>query len=56
MADPKHVRILKQGAKDWNRWRAAGGKGLIPDLSDLDLTGKRLVDFNLNKGDATLLG
>jgi len=36
MANPEHLEILKQGVREWNRWRKDHHKRL-PDLSDANL-------------------
>lgn len=51
MANEKHVKILKQGVKVWNRWRQNNPE-IMPDLSrielsDLRLEGANLVDIDL---------
>jgi len=40
MANPEHLEILKQGAKQWNEWRE--GYHLVPDLGGADLSGENL--------------
>ena len=42
MANKKHLRILRRGVKKWNTWRKAQ-TGLIPDLTDADLSGIKLL-------------
>lgn len=37
MANPEHLKILKQGVEVWNKWRAHNQR-IIPDLSNTDLT------------------
>lgn len=37
MANPSHLKKLKEGAKAWNKWRREN-KNIIPDLSNADLT------------------
>ena len=61
MADPKHLKILKQGAEVWNKWRSEH-KDVQPnlshaDLSHADLSGANLSNTNLsgaNLSDADL--
>ena len=36
MANPEHVRILKQGVEVWNRWRIEN-PSIRPDLRSIDL-------------------
>jgi hypothetical protein len=52
MANPEHLKILKQGVEAWNRWRDQN-RGIKPDLSksDLrraDLGAAHLIGRNLN--------
>jgi len=47
MANPEHLKILKQGVKAWNKWREENLK-IIPDLSNADLGGLNLAGANLN--------
>jgi hypothetical protein len=42
MANPEHLAILKQGAKQWNIWRE-NHRGLVPDLSEAALAAETLV-------------
>ena len=37
MADEEHLKILRQGAEVWNRWRK-GNRELVPDLHEADLS------------------
>jgi len=55
MANPKHMEILNQGVKAWNRWREQNPR-IIPDLSGVDLGGPDVrTDFsNANLGKADL--
>lgn len=41
MANPEHLKILKQGVEVWNRWRKENPE-TSPDLSGADLTGAYL--------------
>jgi len=50
MANPEHLKILKQGVKAWNRWRNSK-KGSYPDLSEADLSGLNLEGIDLNTSD-----
>jgi uncharacterized protein YjbI with pentapeptide repeats len=47
MANPEHLRILKQGVEAWNAWRSEH-KDIMPNLIDADLARADLswVDFN----------
>jgi hypothetical protein len=59
MANPDHVRKLKEGAWPWNRWRQ-DNQAVIPDLSEADLSGwVNLAGVDLHEADlsrATLGG
>ena len=51
MANQEHVDALKQGAREWNKWREQH-PGVSPNLSganlnDIDLSGVNLVFANL---------
>lgn len=46
MADPEHLKILKQGVKVWNRWREENPK-VEPDLSYVKLTKADLTRADL---------
>ncbi len=46
MANPEHVKILKQGVEVWNKWRE-DNPGVIPDLSGWDLRNIDLSQANL---------
>jgi hypothetical protein len=50
MANPEHVKILKQGVDAWNEWRAKNPGGL-PDFRGEDLHGAFLLGANLYKAD-----
>lgn len=54
MANPEHVKILKQGVEIWNRWRKKN-PGARPDLCNAGLSGIKLY-YNLNLEDADLSG
>ncbi len=45
MANPEHLKILKQGAKVWNRWREENPRAHF-DLRELCLNGANLKDAN----------
>ncbi|MBE9039287.1 pentapeptide repeat-containing protein [Oscillatoriales cyanobacterium LEGE 11467] len=49
MADPKHLRLLKQSVDTWNEWRA-NNYGTIPDLVGADLQGINLAGADLSRG------
>lgn len=46
MANPEHLKILKQGVADWNQWREEN-PGIVPDLSGANLQGADLRMVNL---------
>jgi len=46
MANPKHVKILKQGVEVWNEWRNANWD-VIPDLSGETLRNENFGSINL---------
>ena len=53
MANPEHVKILKQGVEVWNRWREEN-PDVKPDFSDADLrwailSGTDLIGANLRE-------
>jgi TIR domain-containing protein/pentapeptide repeat protein len=57
MANPEHLKILKQGAEVWNKWRVRN-RSIEPDLSGVELAFANLrnIDFinaNLEKADLT---
>ncbi len=45
MANPEHLKILKQGVEVWNKWREEN-PDIQPDLSDLDLKKSSLQQVN----------
>lgn len=47
MANPEHLKILKQGAQVWNDWRKWHAE-IQPDLSNTDLSDAKLVKVNLS--------
>jgi hypothetical protein len=52
MANPEHLKILKQGVNAWTKWRVEN-PGVIPDFSNVsivgaDLSGAGLTDANLS--------
>jgi hypothetical protein len=46
MANPEHLKILKQGVEVWNRWREENPK-LLPDFTDANLRNANLRGINL---------
>lgn len=46
MANPEHLKILKQGVEVWNRWREEN-PGIRPDLQKVDFMGEDLRNANL---------
>ena len=50
MANPDHVKMLQQGVKAWNDWRASHPQ-VNPDLSGARLGGAKLNDANLREAD-----
>lgn len=46
MANPEHVRRLREGVEKWNAWRREGLE--FPDLTDVDLRGLRLTSLDLH--------
>jgi uncharacterized protein YjbI with pentapeptide repeats len=54
MANPEHLKILKQGVDVWNRWRKMN-PGAKPDLCNAKLSGIKL-SYNVNLAEADLSG
>jgi hypothetical protein len=50
MANPEHVKILKQGVNAWNKWMMENSEK-IPDLEGADLHGADLEGVNLPGAD-----
>jgi len=50
MANEEHVKILKQGAEVWNKWREEN-RDVKPDLRAANLKGVNLGGANLSGGD-----
>ena len=48
MANPEHVKILKEGVVAWNKWRE-GNPNTEPDLLDADIAGIDLPGVNLRR-------
>ena len=46
MANPEHLKILKQGVEAWNKWRREH-PDVYPDLSEANLSHASLIDANL---------
>ena len=49
MPDEEHLKILKQGVEQWNKWRLENA--IRPDLGDADLIGANLSGTNLSGAD-----
>jgi uncharacterized protein YjbI with pentapeptide repeats len=47
MANPKHLKVLRQGVAAWNKWRLRNPE-IIPDLSGTDLRKANLFEAKLN--------
>jgi uncharacterized protein YjbI with pentapeptide repeats len=47
MANPEHLKILKQGVEQWNRWRNEN-RGADPDLKLANLFGEGLIGVDLS--------
>ncbi|HJR07612.1 MAG TPA: toll/interleukin-1 receptor domain-containing protein [Pyrinomonadaceae bacterium] len=50
MADPEHLKILKQGAKVWNKWRSEN-EDVQPNLSIANLSDANLSGADLSNAD-----
>src|SRR2546425_2662040 len=46
MADREHLKLLKLGVKEWNRWRRKHS-AIEPDLQDVRFTIRSLASVNL---------
>jgi hypothetical protein len=58
MANEEHLKILKQGVEQWNKWREEN-ESIKPDLQVADLSGADLSDAKLSGSDligAKLIG
>ena len=47
MANEEHLKILKQGVEQWNKWRLENA--IKPDLSGANLSGANLSGANLQR-------
>ena len=60
MPNEEHLKILKQGVEQWNKWRLENAKNAIrPNLGGADLSGAKLSGANLSDAkliDANLSG
>lgn len=54
MANPEHLKILKQSVDAWNQWRA-NNPLVRPDLSWTDLSGENLTGVNFSRTDLSLV-
>ena len=50
MANPEHLKILKQGVEVWNEWRKKN-PDIVPDLSNADLWEANLIGADLKGAD-----
>lgn len=50
MANEKHIELLKQGVKAWNKWREQNPE-IRPDLSESDLSSVNLQGINFARTD-----
>src|SRR5271166_457326 len=53
MANPEHLKILKQGVEQWNKWRKDHPE-IRPDLIEADFAGADLQHANLTDADLRL--
>ncbi len=57
MANPKHLKILREGMRAWNEWRAENPEVRVDladaDLRDTDLRGANLTDADLRGANFT---
>ena len=59
MANEEHIRILKSGVIEWNRWRLENDYSIDPDFSNADLVSLDLTEatlFHANFDGANLSG
>lgn len=52
MANPEHIKILRQGDKSWNKWRVENPRAVV-DLRSANLSGFIFCDTNLSKVNLT---
>jgi hypothetical protein len=50
MANPDHLKTLKGGIENWNKWRSKHSE-IKPDLSRADLSGAKLIQADLSQVD-----
>jgi hypothetical protein len=50
MANPEHLKILKNGSEKWNAWRGRN-RDIVPDLTNADLSKTDLKGFNFELAD-----
>ena len=50
MANEEHVKILRQGAETWNRWRQEH-REILPELTEANLRGADLIGADLSGAD-----
>jgi hypothetical protein len=50
MANPEHLKILKQGVEAWNNWRREN-QSIVPELNNVDLNGADLHGADLSRAD-----
>lgn len=51
MANPEHLKILKEGVEAWNKWRDSVQEGVWPDLNRAKLPQAELSGINLSDAD-----
>ncbi|MCK9688903.1 pentapeptide repeat-containing protein [Scleromatobacter humisilvae] len=54
MANPQHLKLLKEGTSTWNEWRESSPE-IVPDLSNAAITGLEFA-FGINLAGADLRG
>jgi uncharacterized protein YjbI with pentapeptide repeats len=55
MANEEHLKLLKQGAEDWNQWRVEN-PDIQPNLSKADLSQVDLSEMDLGRADLSQAG
>ncbi|MDL1892959.1 pentapeptide repeat-containing protein [Sphingobacteriales bacterium CHB3] len=50
MPNQEHLSVLSKGISEWNKWRAAN-PGVVPELSDANLSGKDLSKGDFSRAD-----